>query len=75
MTVYDNFTDFLNKNPDAKDKLYMATTKARQVYTDIKYEEDAYLMFGKESAGIPEELYLKMSKSASVFQCWKRSAL
>lgn len=59
VTVYDNFTDFLNKNPDAKDKLYMATTKARQVYTDIKYEEDAYLMFGKESAGIPEELLLE----------------
>ena len=59
VTVYENFTDFLNKNPDAKDKLYMATTKARQVYTDIKYKEDAYLMFGKESAGIPEELLLE----------------
>lgn len=36
----------------------MATTKSKQKYTDVSYEEDAYIMFGKESAGIPEELLL-----------------
>ena len=36
----------------------MATTKARQTYADVKYEEDCYIMFGKESAGIPEEILL-----------------
>ena len=34
----------------------MATTKARRVYTEVTYEPDCYLMFGKESAGIPEEI-------------------
>ena len=34
----------------------MATTKAKKTYTDVAYEDDAYLMFGKESAGIPEEI-------------------
>ena len=34
----------------------MATTKARQVYTEVNYEPDCYLMFGKESGGIPEEI-------------------
>lgn len=56
VTIYDDYRDFMAKNPDAK--IYMATTKSRQKYTDVRYEEDAYIMFGKESAGIPEELLL-----------------
>jgi tRNA (cytidine/uridine-2'-O-)-methyltransferase len=54
--VYENFQDFLDKNPGAK--IYMATTKAQRAYTHMCYEPDCYLMFGKESAGIPEELLL-----------------
>ena len=53
-TIYDSFPDFLEKNPGAK--IYMATTKAKHVYSDVKFEEDCYIMFGKESAGIPEEI-------------------
>lgn len=34
----------------------MATTKAPNVYTDVSFEPDCYIMFGKESAGIPEEI-------------------
>ena len=52
--VYENFEDFLEKNPGAK--IYMATTKAPKVYTEVQYEPDCYIMFGKESAGIPEEI-------------------
>ena len=51
---YMNFEEFLEKNPGAK--IYMATTKAPNVYTDVSYEPDCYIMFGKESAGIPEEI-------------------
>lgn len=57
VTIYDDYHDFLAKNPGAK--IYMATTKSRQKYTDVTYEEDAYIMFGKESAGIPEEILLE----------------
>lgn len=52
--VYCNFEDFLERNPGAR--IYMATTKAQKVYTEASYEPDCYLMFGKESAGIPEEI-------------------
>ena len=52
--VYENFQDFLDKNPGAR--IYMATTKAHQNYSDVSYEPDCFLMFGKESAGIPEEI-------------------
>lgn len=61
VTVYDNYEDFLEKNPHAK--LYMATTKAKHKYTDVTYEEDAYIMFGKESAGIPEEILVGHSET------------
>lgn len=54
VTTYIDFDDFLEKNPGAK--IYMATTKAPNVYTDVSYEPDCYIMFGKESAGIPEEI-------------------
>ena len=52
--TYIDYEDFLQQNPGAR--IYYATTKARQLYTEVRYEEDCYLMFGKESAGIPEEI-------------------
>lgn len=54
VTRYDDFDDFMERNPGAK--IYMATTKAPNVYTEVNYEPDCYIMFGKESAGIPEEI-------------------
>lgn len=54
---YKNFSDFLTKNPNAK--LWMATTKAQHVYSEVTYGENDYIMFGKESAGIPEEILLQ----------------
>ena len=54
VTTYRDFEDFMSKNPDAK--IYMATTKAPNVYSEVSYEPDCYIMFGKESAGIPEEI-------------------
>ena len=61
VTRYVNYQEFLEKNPGAK--IYMATTKGQQVYTDVTYEPDCYLMFGKESAGIPEELLMSQPKN------------
>ena len=54
VTVYYDFNDFCERNPGAK--IYMATTKAHKTYTEVSYEPDCYIMFGKESAGIPEEI-------------------
>lgn len=68
VTVYTCFEDFLEKNPGAK--LYMATTKGNHVYTDVKYDPDAYLMFGKESAGIPEEILQKYPDTAVRIPMW-----
>ena len=57
VTTYVDYQDFLDRNPGAK--IYMATTKARKVYTEAAYEPDCCIMFGKESAGIPEEILVE----------------
>ena len=57
VTRYMNFEDFKKKHPGAK--IWMATTKAHQVYTDVSFGEDDFIMFGKESAGIPEEILVE----------------
>lgn len=62
VTRYINFADFLEKNPGAK--IYMASTKAPKCYTEVQYEPDCYLMFGKESGGIPEEILLEHQETA-----------
>lgn len=55
--VYENYEDFLAKNPGAK--IFMATTKAHQTYDEVTYGPDDYIMFGKETAGIPEEILIE----------------
>ena len=63
VTTYIDYQDFLDKNPGAK--IYMATTKAQKVYTEVSYEPDCYIMFGKESAGIPEEILVQNQKNGN----------
>ena len=60
--IYDNFEDFLQKSPNAK--IYMGTTKAKKTYTEVSYEPDCFLMFGKESAGIPEEILVDYEETS-----------
>ena len=58
---YINFDDFLEQNPNAK--IWMATTKAKKVYTEAEFEPDDFIMFGKESAGIPEDILLRYEET------------
>lgn len=55
LRYYDSYNEFLENNPDAK--IYYLTTKAKKRYSDIEYPKgDCFIMFGKETAGIPEEI-------------------
>lgn len=53
ITYYENLNDFFAKN---KGSFYFFTTKARHNYCDVTYPDNAYLFFGREDAGLPEEL-------------------
>lgn len=57
ITYYDNEADFFQKNPDAK--IYYFSTKAPRAYTQVSYPERVFLMFGRETRGLPEELLQK----------------
>lgn len=55
VTRYMNYAEFLaNMKPGAK--IFFATTKAKKNYSEVQFGPDDYIMFGKESAGIPEEI-------------------
>lgn len=53
ITYYENLQDFFEKNSGP---FYYFTTKARHRYSDVNYPEGAYLVFGREDAGLPESL-------------------
>ena len=53
ITVYDNINDFFSRT---NGPYYYFSTKARHIHSDIKYPDGAYLLFGKETAGLPEQL-------------------
>lgn len=53
ITYYDDLADFFDKNSG---DFYYFSTKAQSVYSDVEYPDNAYLVFGKETAGLPEKL-------------------
>lgn len=57
VTRYMDFNDFKEKHPRAK--IWMATTKAKRSYTEVSFGMEDFIMFGKESAGIPEEILVE----------------
>lgn len=54
ITYYKNLDDFFEKNSNGE--FYYFSTKATEIYSQIKYPDNCYLVFGKETAGLPEEL-------------------
>jgi tRNA (cytidine/uridine-2'-O-)-methyltransferase len=63
ITYYEGYDDFMSKHKDAE--IYYFSTKAPRCYTEVKYEGEIYLMFGKETKGLPEEL-LKANRERCV---------
>lgn len=66
--VYDSYAGFLEEN--GYPRVYMATTKAKKNYCDVSYEPDDYIMFGKESAGIPEEILVENEQNCIRIPMW-----
>ncbi len=63
INYYESLQGFLDKHGDKK--FYYSTTKAVHNYCDVAYEEDCFILFGKETAGLPEEL-LKDNKDTCI---------
>lgn len=57
ITYYENLDDFFEKNKGGK--FFYFSTKATKIYSQVDYPDNCYLVFGKETAGLPEELLLQ----------------
>ena len=62
LKMYKNLDEFLEINKDKK--MYFATTKADKTYCDVCYEDDCFIVFGKETKGLPEELLYERMETA-----------
>lgn len=56
ITYYDGLEDFFSKNDGA---FFYFTTKGRKTHSDVSYPDNCYLLFGKETKGLPEKLLIK----------------
>ena len=56
ITYYDGLEDFFSKNDGA---FFYFTTKGRKAHSEVSYPDNCYLLFGKETKGLPEELLIK----------------
>ncbi len=54
ITYYDSLEDFFDKNKEGK--MFYFSTKAQHIYSDVEYPDNCFLVFGKETAGLPEQL-------------------
>lgn len=61
ITYYDSLSDFFEKNKDGK--FFYFSTKATKIYSQVEYPDNCYLVFGKETAGLPEDLLFANKES------------
>lgn len=61
ITYYNNKEEFFEKNKG--ETFYYFTTKAQQIYSEAAYPENVYIVFGREDAGLPEELLKQNPKT------------
>lgn len=61
MEVYENYKDFMDKNKDKT--IYYSTTKTSHIYTDVKFKDGDFIMFGPETRGIPESILHENSEN------------
>lgn len=59
IVYYENFDDFLDKTSYLDKPVYISTTKESRIYTEVSYEENCFIMFGKETKGLPEYIHEK----------------
>ncbi|MDY6016251.1 MAG: tRNA (uridine(34)/cytosine(34)/5-carboxymethylaminomethyluridine(34)-2'-O)-methyltransferase TrmL [Oscillospiraceae bacterium] len=61
ITYYESLSDFFEKNKDGK--FFYFSTKATKIYSQVEYPDNCYLVFGKETAGLPEDLLFANKES------------
>ncbi|MGE9895276.1 tRNA (cytidine(34)-2'-O)-methyltransferase [Anaerovoracaceae bacterium SGI.195] len=63
LKVYDNLSDFLKQNIDKR--MFLATTKGDILYSDVTFEDEDMILFGRETAGLPRE-FIESNKENAI---------
>ena len=61
---YKNFNSFLKKN--SKSRIILMTTKAKKFYHLFKFKKEDFLLFGRESSGVPDEVHKKIKHKLKI---------
>jgi tRNA (cytidine/uridine-2'-O-)-methyltransferase len=64
MVRYPSFETFMKKN--SKSRIVLMTTKSKKIYHHFKFKKNDFLLFGRESAGVPEEIHKKIKDKLKV---------
>ena len=64
MVRYPDFETFMNKN--ARSRIVLMTTKSKNFYHNFKFKKNDFLFFGRESAGVPDEIHKKIKDKLKV---------
>lgn len=64
MEMHNSLEEFIKKYPPEENDMYFSTTKGKQCYSDVNYNksQEVFLLFGKETKGLPEDLLQKYIK-------------
>lgn len=60
LEVHESLEDFLGKY--GQEQLYFSSTKGAKVYSDVSYDDDCFIVFGRETSGLPKHIYEDYNK-------------
>lgn len=64
LEIHESLEDFMKKYGDGKRRLFLATTKAKHIYTEPQYRDEDMFLFGKETAGLPRDFIQEHQEGA-----------
>ncbi len=67
--LYESLEEFFQKLPSGA-RFFLASTKATTLYTQVRYDPEDYILFGRETKGLPEDLVLKNPDRAIKIPMW-----
>lgn len=59
LEVHESYQDFMNKY--GNERMFLSTTHGNTYYTDVQFQEGDFIMFGRETSGVPEEVHKRIN--------------
>ncbi len=72
---YKNYNEFFEIKKNNKERIILMTTKASQSYSSFKFKTNDTILFGRESAGVPEKIHNSVNKRLKIPLIFKKRSL